>query len=111
MYKSATVLRVCGNFLITHLGFIIPTIKARNDKMKIRVNNIALMFEKYNYRTLETNNKSDLKNHLDLFEFEKVSSILFLAEWGYIYYSQILPARKDNNHLFEELQIPKSLLM
>lgn len=79
MYKSATVLRVCGNFLITHFGFIIPTIKARNDKMKIRVNNIALMFEKYNYRTLETNNKSDLKNHLDLFEFEKVSSILFFA--------------------------------
>lgn len=36
-----------------------------------------LMFDKYNYRTLETNNKSDLKNHLDLFEFEKVSSILF----------------------------------
>ena len=57
MYKSATVLRVCGNFLITHLGFIIPTIKARNDKMKIRVNNIALMFEK---------NKDWLEMHGDL---------------------------------------------
>ena len=42
MYKSATVLRVCGNFLIIHLGFIIPTIKARNDKMKIKANNIRI---------------------------------------------------------------------
>ena len=50
--------------------------------MKIRVNNIALMFEKYNYRTLETNNKSDLKNHLDLFEFEKSQAYYFFSRMG-----------------------------